>query len=124
MYKYYASVEHALIGTLCNVTNKRLSPCSFSSQTNATMDEPQSPLVSADAFLTPHDSDIELIDDTSPYLTQESISTISLPPAPSWWLKPPLSRFFAVSEDDSDSLAKIQRHIERVGRYSIIKLMH
>ena len=121
-YKRYASTEHAVICTLRNVPTSAPSPCSLSSPTNTTMDDLQS-LVSADAFLTTHYSDIELIEDTSPCTNQSSVSTISLPPAPSSWLKPPPLRFLAVSDTNSDALAKTQRHIERVALQSIIKLM-
>ena len=89
--------------------------CPFRSRTHATMDEPQSLLMSPDAFLTPHDSDIELVDDTNTSTTQSSDSAISLPPAPLWCLKPPLPRFLTVSDSDSDSLAKTQPYIQRVG---------
>ena len=89
--------------------------CPFRSQTHTTMDEPQSLLMSPDVFLTPHDSDIELINDTNTCTTQSSDSTISLLPAPLWCLKPPLLRFLTVSDSDSDSLAKTQPYIQCVG---------
>ena len=89
--------------------------CPFRSRTHATMDEPQSLLMSPDAFLTPHDSDTELIDDKNTCTTQSLDSTISLPPAPLWCRKPPLPRFLTVSDSDSDSLAKTQPYIQHVG---------
>ena len=91
--------------------------CPFCSRTHVTMDKPQSLLMSLDAFLTPHDSDTELIDDTNTCTTQSLDSTISLPPAPLWCRKPPLPRFLTVSDSDSDSLAKTQPYIQRVGHH-------
>jgi len=108
----YVSAGDALICTLRNV---QTGPRSWN---NAAMDELQSPLMSPDVFLIPHDSDIELIEDTSTCTIQSLDSAISLPPAPSWWLKRPLLRFFAVSDADSDLLAKTQPHIQCVGPYT------
>jgi len=70
------------------------------------MDEPQSPVMSDDMIPTPHDSDIKLIENTSTYTSQSSDFCLSLPAAPSWWLKAPAPRFLAVSDTNPDSLAK------------------
>jgi len=97
--------------------------CPFRSRTHATMDKPQSLLMSPDVFLTLHDSDIKLINDTNTCTTQSSDFTISLPPPPLWCLKPPLLRFLTMSDSDSDSLAKTQLYIQHVGPHPVKGLL-